>query len=70
MSLSPQEAKQRLEKLIFEEQSPQDWVEDVWCLSALHGNSAAKLVDAVYALIDVCPVENLANLLADLESMD
>ncbi len=30
MSLSKAEAKQLLERMIFDEQAPKEWVEDVW----------------------------------------
>lgn len=66
MSISKSEAKQLLERLIFENTSPQDWVEDVWGLSPLLGDSAAKLRDAFDALIECCPEEKLENLLQSL----
>ena len=66
MSISKTEIKQLLEKIIFEETHPQDWVEDVWDLSALHGESSAKLLDAFYALIECCSEEQLENLLQTL----
>ncbi|WP_013334515.1 hypothetical protein [Gloeothece verrucosa] len=66
MSISQSEAKDLLERLIFESQSPQEWVEDVWGLSPLHGDSAAKLLEVFQALIDCCPPEQLENLLQSL----
>ena len=66
MSISKVEAKQLLERLIFEDTDPQDWVEDVWGLSAIHGDSAAKLLDAFEALIECCPEKQLENLLESI----
>jgi hypothetical protein len=63
MSISKAEAQQLLERLIFEDTSPQDWVQDVWGLSPLMGDSAAKLLDVFEALIECCPDEKLENLL-------
>ncbi|OKH19159.1 hypothetical protein NIES593_21200 [Hydrococcus rivularis NIES-593] len=63
MSISKAEAKQLLERLIFEEENPQDWVQDVWGLSPFLGDSAAKLLEAFEALIECCPQEQLENLL-------
>ncbi|MEA5510490.1 hypothetical protein VB715_12010 [Crocosphaera sp. UHCC 0190] len=66
MSISKPEIKQLLERVIFEETYPQDWVEDVWALSAMHGDSGAKLLDVFYALIECCSEEQLENLLHNL----
>ncbi|GAB4232102.1 MAG: hypothetical protein Kow0049_14810 [Stanieria sp.] len=63
MSLSQTEAKQLLERLIFDEQQPQEWVQDVWGLSPMLGDSAAKLLEVFEALIECCPQEQLENLL-------
>ena len=68
MTISKTEAKQLLERMIFEETEPQDWVEDVWSLSAVHGEISAKLLEAFYALIEVCPEEKLDNFLQSLLS--
>lgn len=66
MSISKAEAKQLLERMIFEDARPKDWVDDVWGLSPLLGDSAAKLLDAFEMLIECCPDENLDNLLQSL----
>ncbi|MGF1570698.1 MAG: hypothetical protein ACFCVD_21930 [Nodosilinea sp.] len=66
MAVSKTEAKQLLERMIFEATAPQDWVDDVWGLSPLMGDSAAKLLEAFYALIDCCPDEQLDNLVKGL----
>ena len=66
MSISKVEAKQLLERMIFEELHPEDWVQDVWGLSPLLGDSAAKLLEAFEILIECCPEEKLENLLQSL----
>lgn len=63
MSLSKHEAKQLLERLIFVDERPQDWAQDVWDLSPTVGETAAKLLEVFDALIDCCPEEKLDNLL-------
>jgi hypothetical protein len=63
MPISKSEAKQLLERLIFEDEHPQDWIQDVWGLSPTLGDSAAKLLEAFEALIECCPEEKLENLL-------
>jgi hypothetical protein len=63
MSLSKPEAKQLLERLIFDDENSQEWVQDVWGMSAMLGDSAAKLLEVFEALIEVCPNEQLENLL-------
>ncbi len=67
MSISKVKAKQLLERLIFEDARPQDWVEDIWGLSPLLGDSAAKLLEVFAALIEYCPEEQLENLLQALK---
>lgn len=66
MPISKTEAKQLLERMIFEGSTPQEWVEDVWGLSPLLGDSAAKLLEGFEALIECCPDEKLENLLQNL----
>ncbi len=63
MPLPKEEAKQLLERLIFEEVAPEEWVQDVWGLSPLMGENAAKLLEVFEALIECCPEEKLENLL-------
>ncbi|GAB4531347.1 MAG: hypothetical protein Tsb0014_14780 [Pleurocapsa sp.] len=63
MSISKTEAKQLLERLIFDDLPPQQWVEDVWGITPILGDSAAKLLEVFEALIECCPEEKLQNLL-------
>ncbi|WP_072619614.1 hypothetical protein [Spirulina major] len=66
MTLSKDEAQQILERLIFEATAPEDWVQDVWGLSPLLGDSAAKLYEAYRTLLDCCPPEKLENFVQSL----
>ncbi|EKV03018.1 hypothetical protein Lepto7375DRAFT_5288 [Leptolyngbya sp. PCC 7375] len=66
MTLSKVESKQLLERIIFEETAPKDWVQDVWGLSPMHGDEAAKLLDIFDALIECCSEEKLENLVQGL----
>ncbi len=66
MSVSKTEVKQLLERMIFDTTAPKDWVDDVWALSPMMGDSAAKLLEAFYILIDCCPDEQLDNVLKGL----
>lgn len=65
-SISKAEAKALLERAIFEESPPQEWVEDVWGLSPMLGDSAAKLWEAFETLVEYCPEERLEALLHSL----
>lgn len=66
MTLSKTETQQLLERLIFDETAPADWVQDVWGLSPMLGDSAAKLLEAFQAVCDRCPDEALEDLLQTL----
>jgi len=63
MALSKDEIKQLIARLIFEDERPQDWVQDVWGLSPTLGDSAAKLLEVFEALMEYCSEEQLENLL-------
>lgn len=65
-SISKAEAKALLERAIFDESLPQEWVEDVWGLSPMLGDSAAKLWEAFEVLVENCPEERLEALLHNL----
>jgi len=66
MALSKTDAQQLLERMIFDDAAPRDWVEDVWSLSPFLGDSAAKLLDAFEMLVNCCPDETLDNLVTGL----
>lgn len=63
MNISKAEAKQLLERMIFDDLPPRQWVEDVWGLTPMLGDSAAKLLEVFEALIECCPDDKLNNLL-------
>lgn len=66
MAISKPEAKQLLERLIFDSERPQDWVQDVWGMSPTLGETAAKLWEVFELLIECCPEEQLDNLMQSL----
>ncbi len=66
MSLSKDEIKQLLERLIFADDPPREWVQDVWGMSPTLGESAAKLLDVFEMLIECCSEEKLENLLQSI----
>ncbi len=66
MPLAKIEIQQLLERLIFEESSANDWVQDVWGLSPLLGDSAAKLLEVFQELVERCPEDQLESLLQTL----
>ena len=68
MALDKSEVKQMLERMIFEETAPQDWAEDVWGLSPMMGDSALKLLEIFYLLIDASADQDLEELLGRLYS--
>ncbi len=68
MALDKSEMKLLLERLIFEETAPQDWAEDVWGLSPMMGDSALKLLEVFYLLLEACPEAEVEELLSRLYS--
>jgi len=63
MSLSQNETKQLLERLVFTNGTAEEWVQDVWALSPTLGETAARLVDILNGLMDCTSEEKLENLL-------
>jgi hypothetical protein len=63
MTLPKPEAKRLFERLIFDTERPQDWVQDVWGMSPTLGETAAKLLEVYEALFEYCSEEQLENLL-------
>lgn len=66
MPLSKTETQQLLERLIFDETAPEDWVQDVWGLSPILGDSAAKLLEVFQAVCDRCDDDDLEDLMQSL----
>jgi hypothetical protein len=63
MGLDRSELKQLLNRVIFDDVEAEDWIQDVWGLSPMLGDSAAKLWDVLELLIDDCSDEILAGCL-------
>ena len=63
MSLSQNETKQLLERLVFIDGTAEEWVQDIWALSPTLGETAARLVDVLNGLMDCTSEEKLENLL-------
>jgi hypothetical protein len=66
MTISRTEAKQLLERIIFDKERPQDWVQDVWGMSPTLGENAAKLLEVYDAVVECCPEDKLENLVQSL----
>ncbi len=63
MPLSKPEARQLIERLIFAEDPPDEWVQDVWGMSPTLGDTAAKLLEVFEDLIETCSEDQLEVLL-------
>jgi hypothetical protein len=63
MSLSKPEAQQLIERLIFADDPPDEWVQDVWGMSPTLGDTAAKLVEVFGDLLEICSEDQLEVLL-------
>jgi hypothetical protein len=68
MSLDRVELKQLLSRMVFDETLPEDWVQDVWGLSPMLGDSAAKLWQMLEMLMENCSDEMLEQFLQSLYS--
>jgi hypothetical protein len=66
MELSRAELRQLLERTIFDDTPPQEWLEDVWALNPITGESAGKLLEAFECLIVLCPESQLQGLVKQL----
>jgi hypothetical protein len=66
MSLDRSELKQLLCRMVFDDSQPEDWVQDVWGLSPMLGDSAAKLWQVLDLLIEDCSDATLENFLQAL----
>jgi hypothetical protein len=63
MALDQAELRDLFVRTIFEDTSAEDWVQDVWGLSPMLGDSAAKLWQACEWLLADCPEETLENFM-------
>ena len=66
MTLSKQEARQLLERIIFNDERATDWAQDVWDMSPTLGETAARVVAVMDGLIECCSDEKLENFLQGL----
>ncbi|HHP7243122.1 MAG TPA: hypothetical protein ACFE0H_00400 [Elainellaceae cyanobacterium] len=63
MTISRDDAKRLLERLIFDDSQSQEWVQDVWDLNPVLGDRAAKLWEVFEVIVECCPPDKLENLL-------
>ncbi|HIK18737.1 MAG TPA: hypothetical protein IGS53_26120 [Leptolyngbyaceae cyanobacterium M33_DOE_097] len=63
MPLSKVEIKHLFERIIFDDEKPKDWVQDVWGMSPTLGESAAKLWEVFEAMLESYPEDDLEALL-------
>ena len=61
------EAVKSLQYLIFDDEKPDDWVQDVWSMSSMLGDTAAKLLEAFEAVVERCPDESFDQLVRKFE---
>ena len=61
------EAMKSLQYLIFDDEKPDDWVQDVWGMSSMLGDTAAKLLEAFEAVVERCPDESFDQLVQKFE---
>jgi len=66
MALEKAEIKLLFDRLIFDETDPQDWVEDVWALSPMMGDSALKLLEIFYKVLERTPEPELQEVLKEI----
>lgn len=64
--IDKEEAKHLLERMIFEQMHPNDWAQDVWDFNPVHGEAAARLLEAFSSLIDISTPERLEAYLENL----
>lgn len=66
MALDKTEVRMLFDRLIFDETDPQDWVEDVWGLSPMMGDSAMKLLEVFYKVLERTPEAELQEVLKEI----
>lgn len=66
MTVSSKTAKKLLYDFMFESESAQEWVEDVWGLSPFLGQGAANAAEVLGVLIETCSEEQLNDILKSL----
>jgi hypothetical protein len=66
MEPSRSELRELLERTVFDDTPPQEWLEDVWALNPTTGETAGKLLEAFECLIMLCPESQLQGLVKHL----
>lgn len=66
MELSKSELRELLERIVFDDTAPQEWLEDVWALNPTTGETAGKLLEAFECLIMLCPDGQLEGLVKQM----
>lgn len=64
---SKADALKSLQYLIFDDEKPDDWVQDVWGMSSMLGDTAAKLLEAFEAVVEKCPDDSFDQLVRRFE---
>lgn len=62
------EAMKSLQHLIFDDEKPDDWVQDVWGMSSMLGDTAAKLLEAFEEVAKYCPDKDFDQLVRKFET--
>ncbi|MEM9151530.1 MAG: hypothetical protein AAGB19_13900 [Cyanobacteria bacterium P01_F01_bin.3] len=66
MTVSSKTAKKLLYDFMFESESAQQWVEDVWGLSPFLGQGAANAAEVIGALLETCSERQLNSVVSSL----
>ncbi|MEO0645289.1 MAG: hypothetical protein AAFZ17_03880 [Cyanobacteria bacterium J06650_10] len=68
MTVSSKTAKKLIYDFMFESDSAQQWVEDVWGLSPFLGQSAANAAEVIGSLLETCSERQLNAIVSSLYS--
>ena len=66
MTVSSKTAKKLLYDFMFESESAQEWVEDVWGLSPFLGQGAANAAEVIGALLETCSERQLNDVVTSI----
>jgi hypothetical protein len=66
MALEKAEIRLLFDRLIFDETDPQEWIEDVWGLSPMMGDTALKLLEVFYKVLERTPEPELQEVLKEI----
>lgn len=68
MTVSSKTAKKLLYDFMFENESAQEWVDDVWGLSPFLGQGAANAAEVLGALLDTCSERQLNEVVSSIHN--